>query len=101
MGAGGKADDSVLWRSLTAGALKGDSGPGENVGVTERADEGRRWGKSAATRVIGEGGTTGVSAVVETNPSMYSAWDFPARFEETKRIDFEGGVLALSAKQSR
>lgn len=41
MGVGSGAEDSVR-RSFTAEALKGDKGPGENVGVTERADEGRR-----------------------------------------------------------
>lgn len=91
----------MLWRSLDSATLKGESGPGENVGVTERADESRRWGNSAAARVTGEGGTTGVSAVVETNPSTYSACDLPARFDETKRVDFEGGMIAFSAKRSR
>lgn len=42
-----------------------------------------------------------MSAVVETNPSMYSAWDLPARFDETRRIDFEGGIMAPSAKRKR
>lgn len=80
---------------MNAVVLNGESGLGENVGVTERADEGRR-GKNAAARVTGDGGTTGVSVVVGTNPSMYSACDLPERFDETKRVDFEGEIVALS-----
>lgn len=60
--------------SFDGPVTKGESGLGVNDGVTDRIEEDfLRTGKSAAAAVIGDGGTRGVSAVVGTTPSMYSA----------------------------